>query len=98
MCAVAKKLLMGCELKNNKTIDLNFHFDNERYFLLTGIVFNPIGEPLPNAALEITLIDGRYNPPIEKHIGITFSQEDGRYGISLPLKLKCSYKITAYSP
>ena len=98
MCAVARKFLMGCELEINKTIDLNFHFANERYFLLTGFIFNPIGEPLPNAALEITLIDGRYIPPIEKHIGITFSQADGSYGISLPLKLKCSYRLTAYSP
>ena len=98
MCAVARKFLMGCELDNNKTMNLNFYFANERYLLLTGVIFNPIGEPLPNAALEITLIDGRYIPPIEKHIGITFSQADGSYGISLPLKLKCSYRLTAYSP
>jgi len=98
MCAVARKLLMGCELENNKTIDLNFHFDNERYFLLMGTVFNPIGEPLPNAALEIELIDKRYNPPREKLIGVTFSQVNGSYGISLPLKLKCFYRITVYSP
>lgn len=98
MCAVSKKLLTGYELDKNKTINLNFHFSNERYFLLTGVVFNPIGEPLPNAALEITLIDGNYTPPREKHIGLTFSQSDGSYGISLPVNLKCSYRITAYSP
>ena len=98
MCAVARKFLTGCELDNNKTITLNFHFAREGYFLLTGFVLTPKGDPLPNAGLEITRIDGRYNPPIEKPIGVTFSKSDGSYGISFPLKLKCSYKITAYSP
>jgi len=98
MCAVARKWLTGCELDKNKIIDLNFHFSNERYFLLTGVVFNPIGEPLPNAALEITLIDGCYNPPRENDTWVTFSQSDGSYGISLLSKFKCSYRITVYSP
>lgn len=98
MCAVARKYLTGYELDKNEIIDLNFYFNNEIYFLLTGVVFNPIGEPLPNAALEITLIDGRYNPSRENIIGVTFSQSDGSYGISLLLKFKCSYRITAYSP
>lgn len=98
MCAVVKKVLTGCELYKNETINLDFYFFNEKYFLLTGIIFSPIGEPLPSAALEITLIDENYNPPRENNIGVTFSQSDGSYGISLPLKLKCSYRITVYSP
>lgn len=97
MCAVARKFLTGCELCNNKTINLNFHFAREEYFLLTGFILTPTGDPLSNAALEITLIDGRYNPSREKLIGVTFSQADGMYGISLPLKSKCSYRIIAYS-
>lgn len=98
MCAVARRFLTGCVLDENKTINLNFYFKNEKYFLLTGFVFNPIGEPLPNAALEITLIDKKYDTPREKHIGITFSQDDGSYGISLPSYPKCCYRITVYSP
>lgn len=97
MCAVVRKLLTGYELNKNKTININFHFCNDRYFLLTGLVLNPIGEPLPNSALEITLIDGNYNPPRENNTWITFSQSDGSYGISLLLKFKYSYRITAYS-
>lgn len=100
MCAAERRFLTGCELYKNIIIELNFYFknDNEKYFLLTGFVFDPIGEPLQNAAVEITLIDKGYNPPIEKHLGITFSQDDGSYGISLPSYPKCSYRITAYSP
>ncbi|MBU3181562.1 carboxypeptidase-like regulatory domain-containing protein [Clostridium psychrophilum] len=98
MCAVARKFLTGYELEKNETIELNFCFSKEKYFLLTGIVFNPIGEPLPSAALEITLINGNYNPPLENNIGVTFSQPDGSYGISLPLKSKYFYRITVYSP
>jgi hypothetical protein len=98
MCAVVRKLLTGYELNKNKTINLNFHFCNDRYFLLTGLVLNPIGEPLPNAALEITLIDGSYNPPRENDTWLTFSQSDGSYGISLLLRTKCSYRIIVYSP
>lgn len=98
MCAVARKFLTGCELDNNKIITLNFQFTNEGYFLLRGFVLTPTGEPLPNAALEITLMDRKYNPPRESFIGVTFSQSDGRYGISLPFKLNYYYTIMAYSP
>ncbi|MBU3160082.1 carboxypeptidase-like regulatory domain-containing protein [Clostridium frigoris] len=98
MCAVARKFLTGYELYRNEVIDLDFHFANERYFLLIGFVFNPIGDPLASAALEITLIDSHYNPPRESNIGVTFSQSDGSYGISLPLKSKCFYRVTVYSP
>jgi len=71
---------------------------NEEYVLLKGIVYSPKKIPLPHAAIDIVQIDSNVIPKAERNIGVTFTLDDGSYGVSLLWKSGYSYKLTAYSP
>lgn len=98
MCAVVKKIISGNELIRRKIITINTILPNDKYMLLKGIVYSPIGEPLSGTALDIFQINSNVNPSTEKNIGVTFTLEDGTYGVSLLWGKGYSYRITAYSP
>ncbi|WP_141722964.1 hypothetical protein [Cellulosilyticum sp. I15G10I2] len=70
----------------------------KKYILLKGIVYSPNGEPLPDVAVEVLQINRTIHPPVEKRLGVTFTMQDGSYGISLPRACSgYSYKLIAYS-
>lgn len=99
MCAVIRKCISGIELYNTDIKELNFNFGteiNEGRTLLKGKVVNVYGEPIPKAAVEITVLDERYIPNRSVFTGVTFTLIDGTYGISLPYKNYYGYKMTAY--
>lgn len=99
MCALLRKVISGCELYNLDIKELNFNFGldlNEGRTLLKGKVINVYGEPIPKAAVEITVVDEGSFPYRSVFTGVTFTLIDGSYGISLPYKKFYGYRITAY--
>lgn len=97
MCAVLKKRICGKKLICCKVVTLNATFPRSEYILITGKVLSPFNKPLANAAITVFSIDGRYTPHKKKYIGVTFSNEHGVYGMSIPRNLEVSYELKAYS-
>lgn len=97
MCAVIKKRICGKKLICCKVVTLNATFPESKYILIMGKVLSPFKKPLPNAAITVFSIDERYTPHRKKYIGLTFSDESGIYGMSVPRNLGVSYELKAYS-
>ncbi|ADL05443.1 carboxypeptidase-like regulatory domain-containing protein [Lacrimispora saccharolytica] len=93
-----KVILTGCQIICSGIVTADFNLSNHTYLLITGTVYSPTGKPLPNAAVEIRLVDDSLVPPDEKSLGVTFTLHDGSYGISLPRISGKQYKLIAYSP
>ncbi|MDR3594081.1 hypothetical protein [Clostridium sp.] len=98
MCAVVRKIISGKELRCKEVITINAILPNDKYVLLKGIVYSPDGKPLPNSAIEIIQINKNINPEVRKSIGVTFSLENGSYGVPLLWGKGYFYKLIAYSP
>ncbi len=88
--------LSGFQILCNKIVTKNFKLNGKKRFLLMGVVYNPYGFPMSDAAVEITLADVTKDPPVKDIIGITFTERDGSYAVSLPVTDK-EYIIKAYS-
>ncbi|MDR1548121.1 MAG: carboxypeptidase-like regulatory domain-containing protein [Hungatella sp.] len=93
-----KIILTGCQIICSGIVTTDFTLSNTPFLLITGTVYSPTGTPLPNAAVEILLVDSSHIPAEEKSLGVTFTLHDGTYGISLPRIDKKQYKLIAYSP
>lgn len=91
-------ILTGCQIICSKIVTVDATLLPNKYIFVTGIVYSPIGQPLAGAGVVVYLVDNTMLPPMEKRLGVTFTMEDGSYGISLP-SVKCKeYKLVAYSP
>ena len=97
MYMIPKVILSGCQMICCEIMTVNVTLPASKYILVKGVVYSPIGVPLPNAAIEVLQIDKKGYPPLEKSIGVTFTSYDGSYGISLPRSLRYDYKLIAYS-
>lgn len=94
----SKIVLSGCQIICCEVITVDMILPANSYILIKGIVYSPNGDPLPDAAVEVLKIDKTVEPPIETRIGVTFTMQDGSYGISLPrASSSYAYKLTAYS-
>ncbi|MFA9376171.1 MAG: hypothetical protein ACERKZ_05380 [Lachnotalea sp.] len=89
-------ILTGCQIICSKIVTADITLSADVFIFIKGIVYSPKGEPLPNAAVEILVVDNCYVPAIEKSLGVTFTVADGSYGISLP-RIDKEYKLVAYS-
>ncbi|MFL0197715.1 hypothetical protein ACJDU8_19400 [Clostridium sp. WILCCON 0269] len=98
MCAVVKKIISREELITKKVICKNATLPNEEYVLIKGVVYSPQRIPLPHAAIDIVQINSNVTPQVRKNIGVTFTLEDGSYGVPLLWKKGYAYELTAYSP
>lgn len=96
MGLIERKIVHGYELIEKNVVKVDFSLKRTGYSLLKGFVLNPIGEKIANVAIEVTLIDNDYSPPKKKIIGVTFSNIDGSYAISIPVKKGYSYEIVTY--
>ncbi|MCS6131958.1 carboxypeptidase regulatory-like domain-containing protein [Clostridium botulinum] len=96
MCAVVQEVLCGRKIMCCKLIKIDSTFPKEKYILITGKVLSPDKIPLQNAAIKVFWIDENYTPAKKHYIGVTFSDEKGIYGISIPRFLDVSYVFKAY--
>lgn len=63
--------------------------------LAFGLIENPSGDPLTNAAVRVIRLSGAASTSL----GVTFTNTLGEYGVSLPiLTAGQSYRFDAYSP
>lgn len=97
MGLIERKTVHGYELIEKNIVKVDFYLKSTGHALLKGVVLSPTGEKLANVAIEVTIIDNNYNPPKEKFVGITFSNQDGSYAISIPVKKGYLYEIVTYS-
>jgi len=86
----------GSEVIKNGGATVDVYMDAGEYIFVTGKVYSPDKEILQNVAVAITLIDKNTTPPIETFLGVTFSNEEGTYGVSLLWKNNYEYKIVSY--
>ncbi|MDR5585911.1 MULTISPECIES: carboxypeptidase regulatory-like domain-containing protein [Clostridium] len=96
MCAVVREILCGKKLMHCNRVNIDSTFPKNDYILITGKVISPYKVPLPYAAIKVFSIDTRYSPTKKKYVGVTFSDEQGIYGISVPRYLEISYELKAY--
>lgn len=89
-----KIVLSGEQIVENEILDVSTTLSNSRYFLLTGTVYNTEKEPLKNVAIVVYEMVDSIIQNKKKLVGITFSIEDGTYGI--PLLIEKSYILVAY--
>lgn len=94
----SKLLILGGQNSCNQVITIDFLIPNSNFFLLKGTVYTPKYEPLPNAAIEVIRQFKSNDINREQSIGITFTKEDGTYGMVLPIHPNCDYILVAYSP
>jgi len=93
-----KIIFTGCQIICSGVVTADITLSNNAFILITGTVYSPTGKPLPNAAVEILLVDDSHIPSEGKSLGVTFTLQDGTYGISLPRIGEKQYKLIAYSP
>lgn len=98
MCAVARRIISRQELIRKKVITVDALLLKDNYILLKGTVYTPDGEILPNAAIDVIQTNTNVTPSITREIGVTFSMEDGSYGISIPWGKGYYYELILYSP
>ncbi|WBW96212.1 hypothetical protein [Oceanirhabdus sp. W0125-5] len=85
--------ISGSELV--KKTCLNFEFEELNQTLLKGLVVNSDNQGLENAGIEIISINTTTNTEIS--LGITFCDENGEFGVSLPSRPYLQYKLNVYS-
>jgi hypothetical protein len=90
-------IISGCKVICCEILEIDMTLPANPYILLKGIVYSPKGEPLPHAAVEVLQIDKSVYPEEERSIGVTFTNEEGSYGITLPRCEPYDYKLVAYS-
>lgn len=93
----SKIQIPGSHFLCKQVIAIDFLIPNYSFYLLKGTVYTPMHEPLPNAAVEVIRRYKLYDQDQEQSMGITFTKEDGSYGIVLPIFPESDYILVAYS-
>ncbi len=58
----------GCQIICSGIVTADITLSNNAFILITGTVYSPTGKPLPNAAVEILLVDDSHIPSEEKNL------------------------------
>jgi hypothetical protein len=87
----------GSEIIKNGGATANIYMNQSEYVLVTGKVYSPNKEALKNIAIKINMIDKSTFPPKKEFLGVTFTDEDGVYGISLLWAKNYEYQLIPYS-
>ena len=87
--------IKGSYLYKHPCTNLKLFIDNYKSSMIDGVVKDPEGNPVPNVGIEIIRIEKTTNE--EKTIGCIFTDEHGRYAISLKKSPDYSYKFKLYS-
>ncbi|CEH34923.1 hypothetical protein [Romboutsia lituseburensis] len=90
-----KIIVSGKKIIEEQILDISTTLANNKYFFLTGIVYQPNGIPLEGAAIVVYEIYNDGDTENKNLVGITFTVEGGVYGISLLIDKK--YCLVTYS-
>lgn len=94
MSEILKVIVPGDVItKDNKYI-LDVKLSKNKNFFITGTIYDDKKTPINNAAVAVYQIDDTEDQKTTL-IGVTFSYQDGTYGISLPYGY--SYMLIVYS-
>ncbi|MDK2967532.1 MULTISPECIES: carboxypeptidase regulatory-like domain-containing protein [Lacrimispora] len=91
----SKLCFTGCQLICSGIVNANVNLSCN-FLFITGTVYTPQGSPMPNAAIEIRILDAS-DPSRVIRVGVTFSLSDGTYGVTLPKIPGRQYELLAYS-
>lgn len=95
MSEIIKVVIPGDVLANEDEYNLDFKLCKNKNFFITGTIYdNDKKLPINNAAVAVYQIDDR-NHENRTLFSVTFTYEDGTYGISLPCGY--SYILIIYS-
>lgn len=86
----------GDQMIRSELVTADVTLPSNSFLFLTGIVYDPKGEPLANAAVDIRIFDPT-NPNNTVRLGVTFTLLDGSYGFILPNIPGRQYKLLAFS-
>lgn len=86
MSEIMKIIIPGDELINKDIYTLDVKLAQNKNFFITGTIYDDKKKPINNAAVTVYQIDD-IDHETKTLVGITFTCEDGTYGISLP----CGY-------
>lgn len=93
----SKLCFTGCQLICSEIVTADVTLSCDSSLVITGTVYSPDGIPLPNAAVEVRILDAS-DPSQFIRIGVTFSLSDGTYGFTLPKIQGKQYQLLAFSP
>ncbi|MEJ8552896.1 hypothetical protein [Tepidibacter sp. Z1-5] len=93
-----KKVISGKQIYNHRRVEICMKFSYFDRTLIVGIVKNPEGEYIENAAVEVVLIDNSVNPNKVEVLGVVFTDEEGKYAVSVISSVLYSYKLNIYTP
>lgn len=93
----SKLCFTGCQLICSEIVTADVTLSCDSFLVITGTVYSPDGIPLPNAAVEVRILDAS-DPSQFIRIGVTFSLSDGTYGFTLPKIQGRQYQLLAFSP
>ncbi len=80
MMSESKKIIVsGKELYNKEILEMSTTLSNYKFILITGTVYTPSKEVIPNAAIQVFKV----NKDTKELVGTIFTVEDGSYGISV---------------
>ncbi|MDF2889561.1 MAG: hypothetical protein K0R23_3946 [Lacrimispora sp.] len=94
---LSKLCFTGCQLICSGIVTADVTLSCDSFLVITGTVYTPEGIPLPNAAVEVRILDAS-DPAQFIRAGVTFSLSDGTYGFSLPKIKGRQYQLLAFSP
>ena len=94
---LSKICFTGCQLICSGIVTADVALAYDSFLFITGTIYSPSGGPLPNAAVEIRILDSS-DPSRIIRAGVTFSLADGTFGISLPRIPYRQYQLLAFSP
>lgn len=93
-----KEIIPGTGLYKYDRVDIFMQFSYADRTLITGIVKDPEGDLIPYAAVEVVLIDHSVIPNRIEVLGVAFTDEKGRYAVSVVSNQFYSYQLNVYSP
>ena len=90
-----KIIIPYCDLYCNKVSNYKIYLESSNNTLIDGTVFDPQGNPVPNAGIEIIKVLISSN--VEKTVGCVFTDNCGRYAFTLEMDSRYYYKFKLYS-
>lgn len=96
--ATIKKIIPGCILYECDIYTLNGIFPIKDRIIIKGTVHFGDKNIVQNAGIIISQFDASYEPPKFLYKSVTFSDEFGKYGISVPWNKNSMYVLQVYSP